>query len=55
VDLQADYVLQPVRTVCGPFLDRFRGDPEVDRLLDAMCDAHPGRTALQSNEERNTT
>jgi serine/threonine protein kinase/Tfp pilus assembly protein PilF len=29
---------QPVRTVWGPFLDQFRGDHEIDRLLDRLYD-----------------
>jgi serine/threonine-protein kinase len=29
---------QPVRTVCGPFLDEFRTDREIDRLLDQLYD-----------------
>ena len=29
---------QPVRTVCGPFLDEFRTDREIGRLLDQLYD-----------------
>jgi serine/threonine-protein kinase len=29
---------QPLRTVCGPFLDGFRTDREIDRLLDQLYD-----------------
>jgi serine/threonine-protein kinase len=30
--------VQPLRTVCGPFLDQFRNDREIDRLLTLMYD-----------------
>ena len=30
--------VQQLRTVCGPFLDQFRGDPQIDRLLDRLYD-----------------
>jgi serine/threonine protein kinase/Flp pilus assembly protein TadD len=30
--------VQPVRTVLGPFLDRFRHDPEIDRMLERYYD-----------------